>query len=252
MASRKPSKVKKLLVSQPRPENGKSPYFDLADRHRLNISFRQFIHVEDVPAKEFRKARININDFSGIILTSRNSIDHLFRICDELRVKLSQETKYFCTSEAIALYLQKYIQYRKRKVFYGNGSLQELKTILMKYKDTEKILLPCSESIAHLPEWMEENEFDYKQAVIYQTVSSDITDLNPSDFDMIVFYSPAGVKSLMKNFPKFRQNGTKIAAYGPSTCQAVEEAGLSLDLIAPVPEARSMTLAIEKYLENQN
>ena len=243
------TRIKNILISQPKPESPKSPYYSLAKKHKINIDFRQFIQIEGVSTKEFRKSRVVINDYSGVILTSRNSIDHFFRICDAVRVKMSQETKYFCVSEAIALYLQKYIQYRKRKVFYGNGSLKELKTVLLKYKDTENILLPGSDIRNNdLTEFLEDNGFKYKEAVIYKTVSSDLSDLKIDSFDMLVFFSPSGVKSLFQNFPKYKQKKTKIAGFGPATCKAIEDLGLQLDLRAPIPEARSMSMAIDLYL----
>lgn len=246
------TKVKNILISQPKPESTKSPYFAIRDKHKLDMEFEQFIQVEPVLAREFRKSRININDYSAIILTSRNSIDHLFRICDEMRIKLSQETKYFCHTEAIALYLQKYIQYRKRKVFYGNGSVNELKDLIKKHKANEKFLLPGSNiRTKKFPEFLEENEFDFSEAMIYKTVSTDIKDLDIESFDMIVFFSPLGVKSLLENFPKYKQGNTRFAGFGPATCDAIEQAGLNLDLKAPTPEARSMTAALEIYLDNQ-
>ena len=250
---KKDLKVKSILISQPKPENDKSPYFNLAKKYKVKIDFRPFIHVESVPGKEFRKSRISLHDYSSIILTSRNAIDHFFRICDELRVKISQETKFFCVSEAIALYLQKYTLYRKRKVFYGNGLSKDLMDVLKKYKEGEKFLFPCSDiHKKDIPDFLEENKFDYSEAVIYKTVCSDLSDLNEINYDMIIFFSPSGVKSLFRNFPKFKQRKTRIAAFGPTTSQAVVDAGLNLDLKAPIPQAPSMTMALEKYLKKAN
>ena len=244
------TKVETILVSQPEPESEKSPYHLLAKKFKLEIDFRPFIQIEGLSPKEFRKSRIIITDYSAIVLTSRTAIDHFFRICDELRVRLSQEIKYFCISEAIALYLQKYIQYRKRKVFYGNGgTLKELKEVMLKYRERENILYLCSDIRKNqIPEMLEENNFDYTKAVIYRTVPSDLSDLSDIKYDMIVFFSPAGVMSLFKNFPDFKQGNTKIAAFGPATCNQVIEAGLRLDVQAPIPEARSMPSAIENYI----
>lgn len=251
MATADKIKIKRILISQPEPESPKSPYFRIAKKFKVDIEFRQFIQVEPIPAREFRKSKINILDFSAIILSSRNSIDHLFRMCDEMRIKLSQETKYFCISEAIALYLQKYIQYRKRKVFYGNGSVKELKDLLKKHKANEKFLLPGSNiRTKKLPSFLEENEFDYKEAMIYQTVSSDISDISLENFDMIVLFSPLGLKSLQENFPNFKQGNIRIAGFGPATCDSIEAAGLDLEIKAPTPESRSMASALENFLES--
>jgi uroporphyrinogen-III synthase len=241
--------VESILISQPKPET-KSPYQVLADRHGIQVDFRPFIHIEAVDSKSFRKARINISDYSAIIFTSRNAIDHFFALCDELRVKMSGETRYYCVSEAIALYLQKYILYRKRKVFYGKGRAKGLMDVLMKHKD-EKYLFPCSNiRKPDIPDFLTENGFEWDEAVIYNTVSSDLSDLENIFYDMIVFFSPQGVKSLFENFPDFKQNNTRIAAFGSSTKKAIDEAGLRLDVEAPVlPEIKSMTMAIERYLK---
>lgn len=244
-------KVKSILISQPKPDSPKSPYFTIAKRFKVDIEFEQFIQVEPIPAREFRKSRIAINEFSAIILTSRNSIDHLFRLCDELRIKLSQETKYFCITEAIALYLQKYIQYRKRKVFYGNGTVKELKDLLLKHKENERFLLPGSNiRTKKLPSFLEENGFEYQEAMFYNTVSSDLSGLDLKKFDMIVFFSPQGLNSLQENFPNFEQGDTLIAGFGPATCKAIEQAGLKLEIKAPSQEARSMAAALENFLES--
>ncbi len=251
--TKKDLKVKSILISQPKPENGKSPYFDLAEKYNLKIDFRQFIQVDGVPGKEFRKQRININDFTAVIFTSRSAIDHFFRVCDELRIKMSQETKYFCVSEAIAVYLQKYTQYRKRKVFFGNGSMKGMQDILKKHKSNEKFLLPCSDvRKPDLPEFLEKNKFDFQEGCFYRTVASDLSDLENIFYDMIVFFSPSGVQSLFQNFPAFKQNNTRIAAFGPATSKAIVDAGLRLDVKAPIPQAPSMTMAIERYLKEVN
>lgn len=244
--------VSNILISQPEPENKKSPYFDIAKKHDITVDFRPFIHVEGVPAKDFRKKKINLVDYSSIILTSRSAIDHYFRICEEMRVQMPHETKYFCTSEAIALYLQKYIQYRKRKVFYGTGRQASLLELLMKHKD-ENFLFPCSDVRKDdIPNFLTENGFSFSEAIIYRTVVSDLSDLKEIKYNMIVFFSPSGIKSLFENFPDFVQDKTRIAVFGPTTKKSAEDAGLRIDIHAPSPESPSMTMAIEKYLLKVN
>jgi uroporphyrinogen-III synthase len=245
-------KIKKVLVSQPEPNSAKSPYFDLADRNNLKIDFRPFIHVEGISAKEFRKERINILDHSAVIFTSRTAIDHFFRISKEMRITIPDSYKYFCISEATAFYLQKYIVYRKRKIFYGNGKFINLVDILKKHSD-EKYIIPLSDiHKAEIPRLLDEAKTDYTKAIMYRTVSSDLSDLKNVNYDVLVFFSPSGIKSLMQNFPDFKQNDTKIATFGPSTAKAVKEAGLRLDIEAPVPEAPSMTMALDKYINGHN
>ncbi len=245
--------VKSILISQPKPE-GKSPYLELAERHRLKIDFRPFIQVDPIEGKDFRKSKVHISEYSAVIFNSRHAIDHFFRICDEMRVKLSPETKFFCDSEAVALYLQKYTQYRKRKVFFGKGNIQSLLDLLLKHKDKESFLFPCSDIRApEIPDFLTKHNFKFAEAVIYRTVAADLSDLEEIFYDMIVFFSPAGVKSLFVNFPGFKQNFTRIAAFGSSTKNAVLEMGLHLDVEAPVlPDVPSMTLAIERYLREVN
>ena len=243
-------RVKSILISQPKPENGKSPFLDFGKKHKIKIDFRPFIKVEDLTSKEFRKNRITLHDYSAIIFNSKNSVDHFFRMCDEMRDKMSQETKYFCKSEAIALYLQKYILYRKRKVFYSNGSFQDFATLLKKHRANEKFLFPCANVRKdEIPNFLKENEFDYSEAAFYKTVVADLSDLENIFYDMIVFFSPSGIDSLFENFPKFVQNETRIAAFGPTTCQSVINHKLRVDVKAPVPGAPSMTMAIEQYLK---
>lgn len=246
--------VKSILISQPKPEK-KSPYLTLAEQWDITVDFRSFIRIDEVAGKEVRKAKINPADYSAIIFNSRNGIDHFFRVCEELRVKMSAETKYFCTSEAIALYLQKYIQYRKRKVFFGKGRGDAgLRDVLKKHKNNEKFLFPCSDIRKDIiPDYMNENGFDWDEVVMYQTVPADLSDLEDVFYDMIVFFSPMGVESLYKNFPDFKQNKTRIAAFGPTTRKAIEEHGLTVNVAAPqLPEIRSMTMAIEMYLKESN
>lgn len=242
-------KVKSILVTQPKPESEKSPYHDLAKKYNLKIDFRPFIHIEGIPAKDFRKDRINIPDFSAVILTSRHAADHFFRICNEMRISNVEELKYFCISESTAFYLQKYITFRKRKIFYGKQNIIDLLEVLKKHKK-EKFLLPCSDiANQEMVDTLAQHGIEAIPAVIYRTVCSDLSDLADVKYDMLVFFSPAGVVSLLKNFPDFVQNTTLIAAFGHTTSQAVIESGLRLDIQAPVPEAPSMTMSIENYLK---
>ena len=238
------------MASQPRPENEKSPYFALADKYKLKIDFRSFIHVEGIEGQEFRKERINLADHTGIILTSRNAVDHYFRIAEEMRYTVPDSMKYFCISEAVAYYLQKYVVYRKRKIFHGKRTIKDMTDILKKHK-TEKFLVPCSDIQRKIiPQQLDELGLDYTNATLYKTVCSDLSDLEDVKYDMLVFFSPSGIESLYKNFPKFEQNGTKIAVYGNTTATAVEKAGLRIDVRAPQPEFPSMTMAIEKYVKD--
>ena len=242
--------VQSILVSQPRPENEKSPYFALADKYKLKIDFRSFIHVEGIEGQEFRKERINLADHTGIILTSRNAVDHYFRIAEEMRYTVPDSMKYFCISEAVAYYLQKYVVYRKRKIFHGKRTIKDMTDILKKHK-TEIFLVPCSDIQRKIiPQQLDELGLDYTNATLYKTVCSDLSDLEDVKYDMLVFFSPSGIESLYKNFPKFEQNGTKIAVYGNTTATAVEKAGLRIDVRAPQPEFPSMTMAIEKYVKD--
>ncbi len=246
--------VKRILITQPRPEGEKSPYFDLARKYDLNLDFHPFIVVEGIPAKDFRKQKIDIASFSAVIFTSRNAIDHFFRICDEMKVNVSQETKYFCITEAVALYLQKFILYRKRKVFYGaDGTNKSLFDVINKHKDNEKFLYPCSESFdSEITNWLKGNNCEYATPVLYKIISNDITQVMSNEYDVICFFTPGGVKSLLENFPKFKQNGTKIGAFGVNTFKAAEDAGLVLDIKAPQPQAPSMVSALELYLSSLN
>ncbi len=245
--------VRSILVSQPAPENGKSAFYSIRDDFKIKVDFRSFIHVEGVEAREFRKSRIYLDDYSSVILTSRNAIEHYFRIHEELRIRVSQETKYFCKSEAIALYLQKFIQYRKRKIFFGDGKYPKLIQLINKHKDKEKFLLPCTDMAGTgLPDLLTENEVDFTEAVIYRTVVSDLSDLSDIKYDMIVFFSPSGVDSLYKNFPDFKQEETRIAAWGLKTAGALKANDLRLDITAPTPESPSMTRAIINYIKKSN
>jgi len=246
------TKVSSILVSQPKPESEKSPYFGLAEKHKLKIDFRSFIHVEGIGAQEFRKDRVALEQFNAVIFTSRNAVDHYFRMCEEMRVPVRDSVKYFCVSEAIGYYLQKYVVYRKRKIFHGKQTFGDLIALLKKHNDGV-FLLPCSDILKQdIPNQLDKNELEFSKAVIYKTVCSDLSDLSNVNYDMLVFFSPSGIKSLFQNFPEFKQNDTRIAAFGPTTAKAVEDAGLTLNVRAPLPHAPSMTMAIEDYLKSAN
>jgi len=245
-------KIKTILISQPEPGTAKSPYSDLADTTNVKIDFRPFTQIDGISAKEFRQTRIHILDYSAVIFNSRTSIDHFFRLAQEMRVAIPDSMKYFCISEATAFYLQKYIVYRKRKIFYANGSLTDLMDSMKKHK-SERYLLPLSDIHSQeIPKMLDNVGIKYTSAVFYRTVSSDLSDLKEVNYDIIVFFSPSGIKSLFQNFPDFRQNDTKIASFGSSTAQAVREAGLTVDIEAPTPEAPSMTMALEQYIKSVN
>lgn len=245
-------KIKSILVSQPKPEDVKSPYFDLAEKYCLKIDFRPFIHVEPIAARDFRKERISILDHSAVIFTSRTSIDHFYRICNEMRVEVPDDMKYFCISESVAFYLQKYIVFRKRKVFYGNGKFDEVIELVDKYRE-DKFLVPLSDiHKQEIPEKLSKNKFKFTKAILYRTVISDLSDLKDVTYDILVFFSPAEINSLMHNFPYFQQNSTKIAAFGPITSNAVNDCGLRLDIPAPTPQAPSMTMALEEFIKKFN
>jgi uroporphyrinogen-III synthase len=245
-------KVKTILVSQPKPENDKSPYFDLATKNKLTVDFRSFIHVEGVESGDFRKQKINLLDFGGVIFTSRNAVDHYFRMADEMRVTIPDSMKYFCTSESTAYYLQKYVVYRKRKIFHGKQRFNDLIPLLKKYGEG-KFLLPTSDVLKPvIPETLEKNGIEYQRGVLYKTVCSDLSDLADVYYDILVFFSPSGIKSLYQNFPEFKQNDTRIACFGPTTVKAAEEQGLKVNIAAPSVEAPSMTMAIENYIKKVN
>jgi len=244
-------RVNTILVDQPKPE--RSPYYDLSEKYDVTIDWRTFIHVEGVPEKEFRKFRIRPDKYQSVIMTSKNAVDHYFRMCEEMRIKVSADTKYFCLSEAVANYLQKFIIYRKRKVFAGKRDIKDLNTYLMRHRDNDNFLLPCS-NLGSKPvtSFLDENEIRYQEALMYRTVSSDLSDLADITYDMLVFFSPLGIKSLFENFPHFKQNETRLAAYGSSTCEAVLEHGLSLNIEAPLKNMPSMSMALESYLQMSN
>lgn len=245
-------KIRKILVSQPEPNFANSPYYDLAIKNNLKIDFRPFIQVEGVSAKDFRKERIQILNHTAVIFTSRTAIDHFFRLSQESRLTIPDTMKYFCISEATAFYLQKYIIYRKRKIFFANGKFTDLVEILLKHKE-ENFLIPLSDiHTDEIPVLLEQAKIKNTQAIMYRTVCSDLSDLKDVNYDILVFFSPSGIKSLFQNFPDFKQNETKIATFGPATAQAVKDAGLRLDIEAPVPETPSMTLALEKFIVEFN
>jgi uroporphyrinogen-III synthase len=245
-------KIKSILVSQPKPETAKSPYYDLAEKNNIKIDFRPFIHIEGVSAKDFRQTRTHILEHSAVIFTSRTAIDHFFRIAQELRLTVPDSMKYFCISEATAFYLQKYIVYRKRKIFYGNGKFSDLINVMKKHKD-EKFLVPLSDiHKQQIPDLLDKGGYKYTKAVLYRTVSSDLSDLKDVNYDILVFFSPSGIRSLFDNFPDFKQNDTRIACFGPSTAKAVKEAGLKLDIQAPTAKSPSMTMALEQYIKKAN
>lgn len=245
-------KIKKVLVSQPAPSNGKSPYHDLAEKNNLKIDFQPFIHVEGIPVKEFRQKRINILDHSAVIFTSKTAIDHYFRIAEEMRIQIPDTMKYFCVTEANAHYLQKYIVYRKRKIFYGKGTFEDLMELIVK-NSGEKFLCPLSEvHKSEIPELLKKHKINYSKAILYKTVCSDLSHLSSVKYDILVFFSPTGIKSLMHNFPEFEQNSTKIACFGPTTANAVKEAGLRIDIQAPNPKAPSMTMALDQFITDHN
>ncbi len=251
MKTHKEKAIKNILITQPRPESDKSPYYELARKYNLQLSFQPFIRIEGIPSKEFRKQKIDITAYSAVIFTSRNAIDHFFRTCEEMRISISQETKYFCITEAVALYLQKFILYRKRKVFYGaDGTNKSLFDVVNKHKSNEKFLYPCSENIDNeITSWLRNHNCEFATPILYKTVSNDVKDLiTTGDFDIICFFTPSGVKSLLENLPKYKQNGTFIGAFGANTFKAVEEAGLQLQIKAPDPQAPSMVSALDKFL----
>lgn len=244
--------IKKILITQPRPESDKSPYFELARKFQVQMEFLPFIRVEAIPAKEFRKQKIEISQYSAVIFTSRNAIDHFFRICEELKVNVSQDTKYFCISEAVALYLQKFILYRKRKVFYSaDGTNKGLFDVINKHKEHENFLYPCSENQEdnEIVNWLKQNKCEFATPFMYRTISNNVkAEMGTTEFDVICFFTPSGVKSLLENFPSYSQNGTVIGAFGNNTSRAIVDAGLELHIKAPEPQLPSMVAALERFL----
>ncbi|HET8754219.1 MAG TPA: uroporphyrinogen-III synthase [Salinimicrobium sp.] len=245
-------KVKTILVSQPEPKVENSPYFDLEEKQRVKIDFIPFIHVEGVSSKDVRLQKIDLPKYTAIVLTSRNSVDHFFRIADEMRYKVPDTLKYFCLSEAVAFYLQKYVVYRKRKIYVGKRNFAELSPLIKKYKN-EKFLLPASDMLKpDIPKTLNKLGVDWKQAILYKTVVSDLSHLRDVYYDILVFFSPTGIKSLFENFPDFKQNNTCIAVFGNTTVKAAKDHGLVVNILAPTPETPSMTMALEKYIKQVN
>jgi uroporphyrinogen-III synthase len=245
-------KVKSILVTQEAPTDANSPYLKLAERFNLKIDFRPFIQVEAVPVKEFRKQKIEILQYSAVIFTSRHAVDHFFSICQELKLEMPPEMKYFCISDQTSNYLQKYIVIRKRKIFSGLKDTKDLLEIIKKHKN-EKFLFPCSDIRKNdIPDFLRDNGYHFTEAIMYHTVAADLSDLKNVYYDILAFFSPSGINSLFVNFPDFKQNNTRIAAFGPTTAKAVKEASLILDIEAPLPNAPSMTGALELYIKIAN
>ena len=246
-------KIKKILVSQPKPTSDKSPYFDIAEKYGVEIDFRPFIKVESLSAKEFRQQKVSILDHTAIVFTSRHAIDHFFTLCEDLRVTIPETMKYYCTSEQISLYIQKYVQYRKRKVFFGaTGKFADLLPAIVKHPN-EKYFIPMSDvHNDEIKDALDAKKINHTEAVMYRTVSNDFTADEKFDYDMLLFFSPAGISSLLKNFPEFDQKDIAIGCFGPATAKAVKDAGLRLDLEAPTVEAPSMTAALDKFLAEHN
>lgn len=245
-------KVGSILVSQPEPKDEDSPYRKLSEKYKVKIDFRPFIHIEPVSVKDFRKQKVEVLNYTAVIFTSRNAVDHFFRLCREMKIEVPADMKYFCISDQTANYLQKYIIIRKRKIFTGSKTAQDLIEILKKHKN-EKYIFPCSNIRKNdIPDFLTKNGYKFTEAIIYNTVASDLSDLADVNYDIIAFFSPSGINSLFINFPNFKQNKTRIAAFGPTTAQAVRDAGLALDIEAPMPDAPSMTGALEAYIKAAN
>lgn len=245
-------KVKTILISQPEPKLDNSPYSELEEKQKVKIDFVPFIHVEGVSSKDIRQQKIDLTKYTAIILTSRNSVDHFFRISEEMRYKVPDTLKYFCLSDAVAFYLQKYVVYRKRKIYVGKRNFSELAPYIKKYKN-EKFLLPSSDMLKpDVPKILNKLGVDWKRGTFYKTVVSDLSGLRDVFYDVLVFFSPSGIKSLFENFPDFQQNDTKIAVFGNTTLKAAKEHGLVVNILAPTPETPSMTMALQKYIKEAN
>jgi uroporphyrinogen-III synthase len=245
-------KVKTILVSQPAPKAKQSPYFDLMDKQKVKIDFRSFIHVEGESARSVRNQKIDFLDYTAVIFTSRTAIDNYFRLAEEMRITVPDAMKYFCLSEAVAYYLQKYVVYRKRKIYVGTRTFDDLLPLIKKHKE-EKYILPCSDKVKpSMLRKLNDVGVVWKRAILYKTVVSDLSDLQNVYYDVLVFFSPSGIKSLFENFPGYKQNDTRIAVFGNSTVKAAEDAGLKIDIAAPSKENPSMTMALEKYIKKVN
>lgn len=245
-------KVRTILVSQPEPKIENSPYSELQQKHKVKVDFRSFIHVEGVSAKDVRAQKVDLNNFTAIILTSKNAVDHFFRVAEEMRYKVPEDLRYFCQSEAIAFYLQKYVVYRKRKIYVGQKDFADMTTLFKKYKD-EKYLLPASDQLnSDATTTLNNLKINWTPAIFYKTVMSDLSDLADVYYDILAFFSPTGIKSLFKNFPDFKQNETRIAVFGTTTQKEALDNGLRIDILAPTPDTPSMTMALEKYVAEAN
>ncbi len=245
-------KVKSILISQPEPKAENSPYAELEQKFNLKVDFQPFIHVEGVDAKEVRQQKIDLTKFSAIILTSRNAVDHFFRIAEEMRYEIPTSLKYFCQSEAVAYYLQKYVVYRKRKIYVGKRTFQDIINLIKKHKN-ETFLLPSSDMLKPtIPQQLDEIKVEWKRGIFYRTVVSDLSELRDVTYDVVVFFSPSGIKSLFENFPDFEQNDTRIACFGNSTIKAANDYGIKVNIKAPTPETPSMTMALENYIDQVN
>ncbi|MBK6984224.1 MAG: uroporphyrinogen-III synthase [Bacteroidetes bacterium] len=246
-------KVKTILISQPKPENDKNPYYELSKKYNLIETFRQFIKIEGIPVKDFRSQRIDILEHKAVILTSRMAVDHYFRMCNEMRVTVPESMKYFCINEATAYYLQKYIQYRKRKIFFGHQTIQDLVDVIRKNRE-EKFLLPAADvHKEQICEFLDAINIKYTKAVMYRTVSADLSDIkNLNEFDILAFFTPAGINSLKQNFPNFKQGNTRIACFGAAAANTLKKHGYRLDIYAPNPKNPSMSGALDEYIKEAN
>lgn len=248
--------IKKILISQAKPESEKSPYFDLERKYNVSLFFQPLIQLVAIPAKDFRKTKIDITEYTGVIFTSKNAIDHFFRTCDELKVNINQDTKYFCITESVALYLQKFIMYRKRKVFFGSdGTNKKLFDVLNKHKSNERFLYVCSENQQdnEIVNWLKDHSCTFELAFMYRSESTDIKPLlKDHKFDAICLFTPSGLKSFLDNQPDFKQNGTFIGAFGSNTCKAVADAGLTLHIQVPSPQTPSMVAGLDQFLAQQS
>jgi len=245
--------IKKILVSQPKPSSERSPYYDIAERMNVEIVFRPFIKVEGITPKEFRAQKISILEHTAVVFTSRHAIDHFFTLCKEMRVVIPEDMKYFCITETVALYIQKYVQYRKRKIFFGEtGKIDDLIPLMAKHK-SEKYFIPISDvHTSQFGELLDAKKLVHSEGIMYRTVSNDFQEGEPFDYDLLIFFSPSGIQALLKNFPNFKQDKISIGTFGPATAKAVQDAGLRLDFGAPSPEYPSITSALAAYVKKVN
>ena len=250
---KKEQSVNRVLITQPKPLTDKSPYYDLAKKYGLEIDFHPFIMVDGIEGREFRKQKIDVAEYTAIVFASRKAIDNFFRICEELKIKVSQDMKYFCSTEAVALYLQKFILYRKRKVFFSaDGSIEGLQEVIAKHKNNEKFIVPTSDTGKNeIAQYLADEGANFVEATLFRTVANDISPVMKNSYDVILFYSPNSVQTLFDNIPTYKQNGTMIGAFGPTTSKAIEDAGLTLNIKAPAPNAPSMIAALEQFLDKR-